>query len=127
MTMLFRGMKEDPDGLPRVERTARGLGVREDIDIPVDGSGYCSPREGGMSVAHDTLQNLPAHRRPPEHGGTGPDPVWELDETDLPSSLVYREDEDLAGHGFIEPAFTMDLADYEDAIAATRSSWRINN
>ncbi len=80
-----------------------------------------------MSVAYETPQNLPEHRRPPNHGGTGPDPVWELDEGDLAEGLAYREDEELLGHGFIEPAWTMELSDYEEALAVTRSSWRINN
>jgi hypothetical protein len=45
-----------------------------------------------MSVAPHSLENLPARRRPPEHGGTGKDPIWELDVTDLGEELVYRED-----------------------------------
>lgn len=127
MTTLFRGMTNDGEGLPLVGRSARMLGVRPDVDILVDESGHCRGGEGGMSVAYDTPQHLPEHRRPPSHGGTGPDPVWDLDEGDLPDGLVFRKDEDLEGHGFIEPAWTMDVSDYEDALAVTRSSWRINN
>lgn len=120
-------MKADSDGLPRVEGTARGLGVRRGNDIPEDGDGLCSPGNGGMSVAYDTPDNLPPHRRPPEHGGTGPDPLWEIEDSDLPDFLAYREDDELEGHGFIEPAYTMEIGDYEDALAATRTLWRSNN
>lgn len=126
MTRLFRGMIEDQDGLPLVIGTARGLGVRRDNDIPVDDDGLCSPGLGGMSVAYDTPLNLPPHRRSSEHGGTGPDPVWELDEAELPDFLVYREDDELDGHGFIEPAYAMEIQDYEEALATTRTLWRIN-
>jgi len=43
---------------------------------------------GGMSVAPDCPGHLSEHRRPAEHGGTGKDPVWELDVADLGSPLV---------------------------------------
>jgi hypothetical protein len=126
MTTLYRAMKQDTDGMPRVEGTARGLGVRYKDDIPVDDDGICYPESGGMSVAYDSPLNLPPHRRSSDHGGTGPDPVWELDDSDLPEFLVYRQDPDLHGHGFIEPAYPMEIMDYAEALAATRTSWRIN-
>jgi hypothetical protein len=127
MRQLFRGMIRDSDGRPRVLPTARGLGIRPDIDIPIDEDGVCYPETGGMSVAYDSPQNLPTHRRPAAHGGSGPDPIWEIDEAELPDSLAYREDPDLEGHGFVEPAWAMDFEDYEVALAETRDLWRINN
>jgi len=87
---LDRSMKSANDGHPEPGRTARTLGVRPGVDILVDvddvvvivGGG------GGMSVAPDCPGHLSEHRRPAEHGGTGKDPVWELDVADLGSPLV---------------------------------------
>ena len=67
-----------------------------------------------MSVAPDDLMLLRPHRRPREHGGSGADPVWEIDEESLPQSLVFRLDS--PEHGLIEPSVTMPLADYEEAL-----------
>jgi hypothetical protein len=77
-----------------------------------------------MSVSPREPQNLPRHRRPPEHGGTGDDPVWVLEESDLPAALVYRPDPDDPRHGFIEPARMMPFEDYEQLLNETRSRWR---
>jgi hypothetical protein len=119
-------MTDDWDGRPRIAPTARTLGVRPDIDIPVDGRGFVEPGFGGMSVSPGSPLNLPAHRRPSEHGGTGKDPVWELAEDVLPGSLVYRSDDDMPDtHGFVEPASEMTLEDYELALAETRDLWRL--
>lgn len=119
-------MKVDPaDGMPLAEPTARGLGVRPGIDIPVDDFGLVDAGAGGMSVSPDSVENLPPWRRPPEHGGDGDDPVWEIDEEELDQRLSYVTDEaapDL--HGFIEPAYQMPLEDYQLALAESRQSWR---
>jgi len=55
-------------------------------------------------------------------GGIGKHPVWELDTDELPDFLVYTQETET--HGFIEPAYRMELGDYQDAIAATRDLWR---
>jgi hypothetical protein len=41
----------------------------------------------------------------------------------LGEGLRYREDEELAGHALIEPAWEMSLAEYEEWLAATREDW----
>jgi hypothetical protein len=123
---LYRSMKIATDGLPEWGRTARTLGVRPVTDIPVAGDGTVVGGAGGMSVAPGLPLNLPAHRRPPEYGGTGKDPVWESDTSDLGEDLVYREDPLLPDiHGFIEPARRMSFADYESALLVTRATWRL--
>src|SRR5579862_6044180 len=91
-----------PDGRPLTSPTARGLGLRYD-EIPIDEDDLVRGGDGGLSVAYDTPQNLPPHRRPADHGGTGADPVWEIGTDDLPDSLEYRQDPELEGHGFLEP------------------------
>ncbi len=123
---LYRSMKTASDGKPASERTARALGVRSGIDIAVGADGLVVGGEGGMSVAPDSPENLPARRRPPEHGGTGKDPIWELDVTELGDELVYREDPLMPGvHGFVEPASTTTFVAYESALLATRRAWRL--
>ena len=119
-------MKSADDGHPEPGRTARTLGARPDIDIPVGADGLVVGGEGGMSVAPDSPGNLPAHRRPPAHGGTGKDPVWELGVTDLCDELVYREDPLMPGiHGFVEPSAPMTFEQYESALLAARQAWRL--
>lgn len=77
-----------------------------------------------MSVSPDDPRHLPPFRRPPEHGGTGRDPVFELDEQVLGSDLVYRPDPlDPERHGFIEPAREMAIDEFQLALAATQASW----
>jgi hypothetical protein len=78
-----------------------------------------------MSVSPDSPSNLPAHRRPPQFGGTGKDPVLALDSDALGPDLVYRPDpKNPKGHGFIEPAREMPLCQYKDALAATGAKWQ---
>jgi hypothetical protein len=121
---LYRSMKEARDRKPDVGRSARTLGVRPGIDILVEPDGTVVGGAGGMSVAPDSAANLPSHRRPPEHGGTGKDPVWEIGTADLGEALVYHEDPVQPGvHGFVEPSRRMTLEEYERALAATREAW----
>ena len=119
-------MKAANDALPQAGQTARTLGVRPGIDIPVGVDGVVRGGDGGMSVAPDSPRNLPAHRRPPEHGGTGKDPIWELDVGDLGDELVYREDPLMPGvHGFVEPVLPTTFDAYDSAVLATRRAWRL--
>jgi hypothetical protein len=123
---VYRSMKTASDGYPEQGRTARTLGVRPGVDIPVGVDGLVVGRAGGMSVAPNSPGHLPEHRRPPDRGGTGKDPVWELDVADLGHPLVYREDPLLPGvHGFVEPRGPMTFADYEAAVLMTRLAWRL--
>jgi len=114
----------DDDGFPRVGSSARTLGVRDDeSDIEVDDDGLVHPYTGGMSVGLRP-EDLPEHRRPQAFGGTGDDPLWVIEESDLVDGLRYTEDGELPGHGFIEPAGIMRLDEYEDLLALTREDWR---
>jgi hypothetical protein len=82
--------------------------------------------DGGMSVSPDSPDHLPEHRRPPSHGGTGKDPIWELKVADLGDELEYREDPLMPGvHGFIEPSRAITLTEFESALVATRQAWRL--
>src|SRR5262249_47423529 len=105
------------DGLPLVGRSARALGVRTPNEstnpdvTATDAADIIQPGTGGMSVAPNDPANLPRLRRPPVLGGTGKDPVWEIDTDDLGPDLQFRQDS--TTHGLIEPARPMTLAEYE--------------
>ena len=119
--ILYRAMREDPAGGPMVGPTARSLGVRPNVDIPVI-AGQVRPTTGGMSVAPDRPENLHPLRRPPAYGGSGKDPVWYIGIDLLGSDLQFRQDS--ATHGLIEPARAMLIDDLEKALEATKSYWK---
>jgi hypothetical protein len=126
---LYRAMKVAADGLPEVGRTKRTLGVRPGDQAPNNDVHAVLPDDpvipgtGGMLVAPNDPLNLPRYLRPREFGGTGKDPVWEIDDADLPPALVFRQDK--ATHGMIEPKDETTLAGYESALASTRDRWRL--
>ena len=125
MTELFRGMKEDANGLPQIGQSSRCLGVRPRIDVPAAlPADPVHPGQGGMSVSPDDPMSLPYFRRPPDLGGTSRDPVWRMAEADLGRDLLYRADPARAGHGFVEPSRPMTLGEYQQALAQTQSAWR---
>lgn len=118
-------MMGDQQGFPQLGASARTLGARAGIDVPaVRPNDLVQVGQGGMSVSPDDPMNLPAYRRPAEFGGTGNDPVWSIDDIDLGGELVYRQDPRKAGHGFLEPARLMTLAEYQLALELTRPLWR---
>ena len=121
---LYRGMQETPDGKPVIGPSARTLGARPHVDIPVDPSGSVHPGTGGMSVAPDRLSNLPRHRRPPEHGGAGKDPLWSIQERNLGVRSRYVADVvPVPTHGIIEPTIPMPFTAYQQALAETAPYW----
>lgn len=125
---LYRAMKAAADGLPEVGSSARSLGVRgldqaPDHDVQASGAADpVRPGEGGMSAVPDDPMSLARHRRPAALSGTGKDPVWVIDETELGSDLAYRRDKPT--HGLVEPAGEMTLAEYQQALLLTRPRWR---
>lgn len=118
---IFRGMRRDENGLPLTGESARTLGVRKSVDIPVDENGMVYPFTGGMSVAPDTPSNLPRHRRPAGYGGTGKDPVWELQVEQLPAGLYFLQDSPT--HGLIMPGLPMSYDTYKTLLEKTQVLW----
>lgn len=126
MTTLFRSMKTAEDGLPERRPHSRSLGARARIDIPLDAFGAVEPSVGGMSVSPHEVMVLPDHRRPPEHGGSGKDPVWFISDERLGPLLTYRPDPDMPDrHGFIEPSRRMSFDEYNEALYATADEWSL--
>ncbi len=144
MTKLYyRGMAE-ADGKPKVGRSARLLGVRLGIDIDIeeipkdwlDAQGYLRPEAErkatgdvvivavrstkGMSTSL-SIESLPAFRRPTAFGGTGRDPLWQIEDSNIGSDLEAVQDS--ATHVSIMPRVTMLLEKYETALANAQNDW----
>lgn len=121
-------MRADPtDGLPVPGKSARTLGARpgEEDDIPIRDDGTVRPATGGMSVVPPPPENMPRFRRPSRFGGTGKDPVFEIETDELPEALAYRPDpEQPDRHGFIEPSWAMAFGEYQRVLHDTRWLWR---
>jgi hypothetical protein len=143
MPLIWKGMRIEGDR-PEVGRGANLLGVRvgdgKDDDINPDANGFVHPGQGGMSVSR-TIDTLPPHRIPrrlrqafpqrfPDASGVNRLHCWSFGEGPfevgkIAERLRLRPDPDDPGsHGFVEPDDTMQLADYENALAATRDQWR---
>ena len=121
---IFRAMKAEADGLPRVGRSGRELGVRIDgpvRDIPVGEDGMVEPETGGMSVALDAAENLPKPRLPRLLGGEGRDPVFTMFAGEIPGTLALRPDR--YPHALVEPGCRCALRDFESDLAGTRPFW----
>jgi hypothetical protein len=121
---IFRAMKAEADGLPKVGRSGRELGVRIDgprRDIAVGEDGMVEPGTGGMSVALDAAVNLPKPRLPKPLGGEGRDPVFSMVRANVPSTLLLRQDR--YPHALVEPGRRCPFPVFESDLASTRSLW----
>ena len=121
---MFRAMKAEADGLPKVGRSGRELGVRVEgatRDLPVGQDHLIEPRTGGMSVALDAPQNLPKPRLPRSLGGEGRHPVFGMLAAEVPRSLIVRTDR--YPHALVEPGRRCSLREFESELASTRSFW----
>ena len=122
--IVFRAMKEDFDGKPLVERSARALGVRisgPSVDIPIDEKGEVLPKTGGIFVTPDSLYLLPYIRKPKALGDEGRDPVFSFQVINLPSTLALRRD--TSSHALVEPSESCLFEEYEQNLQGTREDW----
>ncbi len=144
VTLYYRGMAEE-NGKPKVGRSARLLGVRPSIDIDteqmprnwLDEQGYLRPEAErnplsgqpvavairntkGMSVSL-SIESLPVFRRPATFGGTGKDPLWQIDDSKITGDIEAVQDSPT--HVSILPRATMLLEKYEAALANTQNDW----
>jgi hypothetical protein len=120
-TILYRAMREDAGGDPMTGPSARSLGVRPNVDIPVI-AGHVQPNTGGMSVAPDRPENLHRLRRPPAYGGSGKDPIWCIPLAALGGDLLFCQDS--STHGLIEPARPMSIDEFQQALQAIKHLWK---
>ncbi|MGL5133157.1 MAG: hypothetical protein ACRC78_11550, partial [Planktothrix sp.] len=74
----------------------------------------------GMSVSL-AIESLPAFRRPAKFGGTGKDPIWQIDDKNIMGDLEAVQDSPT--HVSILPRVTMSLERYETALANTQNDW----
>lgn len=142
--LYYRGMVEE-NGKPKIGRSARLLGVRPGIDIDVeqmprnylDDQGYLHPETErkptgelvavairnikGMSTSL-SIENLPAFRRPAKFGGTGRDPLWQIEDSQIAGDIEAVQDS--ATHVSIMPRTTMLLERYEGALTKTQELWK---
>jgi hypothetical protein len=141
MPTIFRAMKRADDNLPVVERSARGLGVRQPpsphADVDVDGHGNVVLNLKGTSVARH-WRDLPPHRIPErlddgEIGATGPntDRCWRTgDGGFIPGliakglELVHKQHDPTRGN--VVPSGIVPLAQFQDDLGATRSQWVVD-
>ena len=141
--LYYRGMAEE-NGKPKIGRSARLLGVRPSIDINIEQMpiGYLDEQEyllteskreirgelvtvairdrKGMSVSL-SIDGLPDFRKPAKFGGTGKDPLWQIDDSYITGDLEAIQDS--ATHVSILARITMSLAKYEAALANTQNYW----
>jgi hypothetical protein len=116
---LYRGMVES-GGQPQIGSTARQLGVRES-DVKLDKDNKVIPG-AGMSTAKGDPKNLPKHRRSSSWGGTGKDPVWEIDESTINGNL--KANHDGGDHVSITTAKqNMSLLEFQQELAGTQPNW----
>ena len=120
---------------PKLGASARTLGVRVPRDIEPDQNGDVQPGSRGMSVA-PSLRDLPVEWVPKRlkhlrEGAIGPDTskVWRHGEGRFETArvaphLMLRPDR--PDHGNVAPEVAMQLTQYENAIAQTRSDWVID-
>ncbi len=116
MSKLYRAIRKDEDGGPWISHTvAKGLGVRRDHDIYPDDEDLVHADSGGPSVCL-TPEGFPPFLRE--------EPVWEMEEDELPDHLCYTDDPKREGHGFLEPVYSMEFRDFQTAIEEIRDLWR---
>lgn len=135
MPRVFRSMRKDQDGLPSIEQSSSALGVRPGIDVDIDSQGRVLANGKGMSVSPNwrdlNLSRVPKRLRHLLPGARGSNNVFCFRRGDGPfESSTFAEglilQPDSPTHGVVAPAESGPLADYEAALAATRSDWIVD-
>jgi hypothetical protein len=128
-------MRKDADGLPHVEQSASGLGVRPGVDIDADPEGNVLVNGKGMSVSPDwrdlPLFRIPERLRHLKRGARGSNNTFFFCSGTGPFQRGAFADgltlePDSATHGTIAPAQVMPLDDYQAALEATRPDWQVD-
>jgi len=142
--LYYRGMAAN-NNRPKLGRSARLLGIRPGIDIDITSmpegwlneKGYLrlEAERNDLGVAVEvavrntkglsvslSIEGLPPFRKPAAFGGSGKDPLWQIDDDLITGDLEAVQDS--ATHVSILPSATMTLEKYEAAISATQPYWK---
>lgn len=135
---LYRTMKITPLGLPKIEPSASGLGVRvsgSNPDVEPDEEGELEffnrkkRRLEGMSVTPFDPKYLPPHRKPRALGGTSKYSLFCLNSNILAQfpalSFAIDKNKPEKGevHGLIGPAGRMHIDTFQYLLGATQPFW----
>jgi hypothetical protein len=135
MPQLFRAMKRDEDGLPTVDQSASGLGVRPGVDVDVDGNGTVRMNEKGMSVSPVwraiSILRIPKRLRAVAPGARGSNNTFCFRAGEGPferGAFAHGLNliPDSATHGCLTPAELVALNRYEADLAGTRGGWQVD-
>jgi hypothetical protein len=118
---LYRVMKVDADGKPRVGTKSYMLGVR-----PTDPNNTDHRRRFDVKAVNPTDlvaagEGLSASLDPTALQVRSGEAMFEIDLADLGPAL--RENPDRPPHCLVEPAASMTLQDFQQALEDTRDSW----
>jgi hypothetical protein len=140
MPKVYRAMRKEADDKPLVDASGKGLGVRIEpvndvVDVELDAQGNVRLNGKGMSVA-PSWRVLPPFLIPkrlrdkcPEARGSSQLFCFSLGEGlfengPIASGLNLYKDSEI--HGNIVPAQRVSAAQFQAALAMTRSSWQID-
>jgi hypothetical protein len=135
MPLLFRIMRRDDDGFPTLGQSSSTLGVRPGYDVDIDAQGNVVSNGKGMSVAPAwrtiSILRIPKRLKDKVSGamgsnntycfktGVGPFQAGPITPSLMlvPTSLI---------HGHVAPTQTVQFAQYEYDIGATRLDWQVD-
>gem|GEM_PF-1841477 len=143
MPKIYRIMVAKDDK-PEVGSGRNMLGVRSEPDVNpdvVEVNGLVPMAAGGMSVSMCICAMLPTivPRRLKDlvpgakHSGSDGRRVWKAGQGPFVSASVSRDldlrpdpNPNRLGHGYVEPGTPMPMGDYQEALAATREGWSVD-
>ncbi len=118
---IYRTMRVENDGHPKLGASLSTLGARPIKDIPVDDAGIVQPKTGGMSVTPDYWEDMPPALLPRNLGGESRHTLFQLDTITLPVELCARIDR--PKHANVEPHEECLFINYNDSLQRTRKDW----
>lgn len=129
MPLVYRAMRADGDGLPTVEPTASGLGVRPGIDVDVV-AGDVLKNGLGMSVSPSwrviSILRVPKRLRDKVPGARGSNSTYCFKYGVGPFAAGLELAPDTPAHGCVTPGQQVPLLTHENDLASTRADWQVD-